>query len=189
MKLNALNVRTCNCNHFCKTSALSHFSLFSSQSSVNPGFSLLSSFSPSVGSLQGILQSLSLLRCILIWLLATQGCPWPPLVWLLSASAVPLLLLPDTSRVHQHSAAPEPSGNVHGASKFSLLEISRSPQACELVSLHEITPFLPFYTAHFSDGNTPRSAKAPSAGVVKSGMGSLSGQCSEAGGEEQASTR
>lgn len=135
MKLNALNVRTCNCNHFCKTSALSHLSLFSSQSSVNPGFSLLS-FSPGVGSLQGILQSLSLLRCILIWLLATQGYPWPPLAWLLSASTVPLLLLPDTSRVHQHSAAPEPSGNVHGASKFSLLEISRPPQPCELVFLH-----------------------------------------------------
>ena len=108
MKLNALNVRTCNCNHFYKTSALSHLLVFSSQSSVNPGFSLLSSFSPSVGSLHGILQNLFLLRYILIWLLAIQGCPRPHLVWQLSASTVPLLLLPDTSRVHQHSAAPKP---------------------------------------------------------------------------------
>lgn len=40
----------------------------------------------------------------------------------------------------------------------------RPPQAYELVSLHLITPFLPFHTAHFSDGNTPRSPNAPSAG-------------------------
>ena len=58
---------------------------------------------------------------------------------------------------------PNPSGNIQSASKFSLLEMWTT-QACELVSLHLITPFLPFHTAHFSDGNTPKSANAPSAG-------------------------
>lgn len=142
-------------------------------------------------------QRLPLLRCIPSLVAGIPRVSVTPSGLAAFSSIVPLLLLPDTCRVDQHSAVPEPFWSYMVPPSFLWgcwgsvdhpRMLGREPGLCNTVLTRD-NALLPLHTASFSDGNTPRPVIAPPAGVVESWTGSLSGLCSEAGREEQVSAR